>query len=307
MVGRTFIKSLLAILFFFNVFYPGRDTQDSIPIFGNIANYWKFPKLLRLNCDRRNLSSSWYSYQASLGLLLYWSQVLLFRFALPAFCLDLDLDLGRTSTLFWSWSLFWFGLCSGFSVASRFFELLIPWFYAAISVLQGLSMSSCRFQRKHGRWRCSNLFPIGWMILSTVALSSHQVHGFASHGLHRRSFVGSTPYVVPRSFVPRAKSVTMRDIVSILNDTFFLSKESDSFYDPRFLDTVFDGSESDPFMATADVLSAHGSFIANTWLSEMASASSHPLDFNLPQDVDSILDDILAPPAVFDCLDNSRI
>ena len=145
------------------------------------------------------------------------------------------------------------------------------------------------------------------MILSTVALSSHQVHGFASHGLHRRSFVGSIPYVLPRNFVPRTKSVTMRDIVSILNDTFFLSKESDSFYDPRFLDTVFDGSESDPFMATADVLSAHGSFIANTWLSEMASASSHPLDFNLPQDVDSILDDILAPPAVFDCLDNSRI
>ena len=84
--------------------------------------------------------------------------------------------------------------------------------------------------------------------------------------------------------------------MSILNDTAFLSRDASTFYDPRFFNDVFHNCKADAYMPTGNLLAAHGSFLAETWMSEMASIANHPFNQEFFEDVDTIFEDMMNVP-----------
>ena len=271
------LLSLLAIpLTLFKVIRPGRDTQGA-----------------------RNLSTTWYSFQSFIGLLVHLPCAWMFCHVMPAICGDFDLDLGPTCDVFWCWMFFSSFIFSMISISSRLFEWIIPWFFAAVSTFASYRRSSCPFHRRHGRWRCQKIFPTAFLVLSSHSVTSFQVSSFTAKGLHRSPFVGF-PSSRPVRRHRRSKR-SMRDLVVFLNDTFALSRDAATFYEPRIFDDLFAHCETDPShlsIPTGDLLSAYGTFMGESWMEEMAAQASHPFnDPDLGLDIDEIFDSLLQPPS----------
>ena len=140
---------------------------------------------------------------------------------------------------------------------------------------------------------------MAWLVLSCVSLTAQQVTGFAISGLHRFPQAGAPTRAtaIGRSSGRSFGSISLRDIISVYNDTFAVSPpDASTFYNPQHFDWVFESCESDPAMSYGDLLSAHGSFVAETWMQDMASRASNPLNAAFYEDVDTIYEDILGPP-----------
>eukprot|EP00977_Amphora_coffeiformis_P022467 scaffold10873_cov140-Amphora_coffeaeformis.AAC.1 len=147
----------------------------------------------------------------------------------------------------------------------------IRFFYAFVDTTISYSHSICPVIRKHGRWKCRNVLPSTWLVLTMITLSAQHIVSFTSQGSHHREiFLGSLSRTIShddhRTQVARRKT-PFREWVPFFNDSFALDHENSSqyFYRVDLLDIVFYHSPIESLktkVIPSSLLSAQGTFMA---------------------------------------------
>ena len=155
-------------------------------------------------------------------------------------------------------------------------------FCACVDTSVSYCTSLSSLTRKHGQWRNRSVFPKSFAVISMMALTASQVSSFTTFGLHRFPYLSSVQKYHGR---PSIRKVPFRDWVPFYNGTWGLSNDVENFFHQDLLDYVYHGMLTEDSVASSTsssphLLHAEGSFMAESWLEEMARVSKHTLPYS---------------------------
>lgn len=157
----------------------------------------------------------------------------------------------------------------------KFLHSLIRILYALIDTTISYRRSICPTIRKHGRWKCRNVLPASWLVLSVFTLTSSQVTSFTALRHHQlESLMGIPAHEVHPHSISRRKT-PYREWIPFFNDAYALSEhfEQGEFYRPDLFDFVFSDSQPSTHSVSSipsHLLAVHGTLMAELWMESMA-------------------------------------
>ena len=143
-------------------------------------------------------------------------------------------------------------------------------------------LQSSAIHRKHGRWRPRDVFPSAWLLMSTVMLSGHAVHGFCANHLNRRhSFHVPTPlFRFKYQAVPFRRPPWANLSMDILLQE---PQDHQAFFKPELFDSLFPSSKQGEvdWSPTIPPSKLHLAGFADQWDHYMAQQSLSALPFQV--------------------------